>query len=75
MSTTATQTDQSVQEWFQYLRDTLPKLGERDRQVVVALIKAFYHGTLSVEEYDEVGRGGVEALLVERGLLDVEAQR
>ncbi len=58
MTTTATETDQSDQEWFQYLRDTLPKLAERDRQVVVALIKASYDGTLSVEQYDE-GRPGL----------------
>jgi hypothetical protein len=56
MTTTATETDQSDQEWFQYLRDTLPKLAERDRQVVVALIKASYDARSASSSMTKVGR-------------------
>ena len=80
--TTATQhpTDSmSDKDFSRYVKETLSTMAPRPRKVCEALVRAMARRVITLDEYDERfagdGYAGVEELLVERGLLDVEAQQ
>jgi hypothetical protein len=79
MSTTQHPTDSMSDRDFRYITETLSTMAPRPRKVCEALVRALSRRVVTLDEYDERfasgGYAGVEELLVERGLLDVEAQR
>ena len=82
MTTTQHPTDSdsmSDKDLSRYVVDTLPTMAPRPRKVCEALVRAMARRVITLEEYDERfasgGYAGVEELLVERGLLDVETQQ
>ncbi len=82
MTTTQHPTDSdsmSDKDFSRYVVDTLSTMAPRPRKVCEALVRAMARRVVTLDEYDERyasdGYAGVEELLVERGLLDVEAQR
>ncbi len=82
MTTTQHPTDSdsmSDKDFSRYVVDTLSTMAPRPRKVCEALVRAMARRVITLEEYDERfasgGYAGVEELLVERGLLDVETQQ
>ncbi len=80
MSTTQHPTDSlSDKDFSRYVNERLSTMAPRPRKVCEALVRAMVRRVITLEEYDERyasdGYAGVEELLVERGLLDAEAQR
>jgi len=82
MTTTQHPTDSdsmSDKDFSRYVVETLPTMAPRPRKVCEALVRAMARSVITVDEYDERfasgGYAGVEELLVERGILDVETQQ
>ena len=69
----------SDKDFSRYVTETLSTMAPRPRKVCEALVRAMARRVVTLDEYDERfasgGYAGVEELLVERGLLDVEAQQ
>jgi len=65
-------------DFSRYVKETLSTMAPRPRKVCEALMRAMARRTITLDEYDERfasdGYAGVEELLIERGLLDVEGQ-